>query len=348
MQFRNVLCATILTLVSTSAAFAGVTVSSPAAGSTVATPAHFVASASSNFPITGMRVYVDNVSVFATGAATIDTSIAMNVGSRYVVTQAWDSTGAVFTTAMTLNVTTGTGTPSPTPTPAPTATPTPVPGLPAPPVNALVQSDIDQMTGWQSCTTCAGAGGNGPTANFSMAQNVASPSMDGKAAQFNIAGTTPYSDALWWKQLGANNAVQNFKYEVYFYLTNPNVTQALEFDANQSNGAHKFIFGTQCNVRNGSHWDVWGGTANVWENTGIACTVPAAFTWHHLVWEFQRTATNTIFVGFTYDGVTHYVNKSYPAIASGVNELNVAFQMDGDYAQHAYSTWLDKVSLTSW
>jgi hypothetical protein len=53
-------------------------------------------------------------------------------------------------------------------------------------------------------------------------------------------------------------------------------------------------------------------------------------------------------VGFTYDGVTHYVNRSYPAIASGVNELNIAFQMDGDYAMHAYSTWLDKVSLTSW
>jgi hypothetical protein len=338
MQFRNFLCATILTLASTSAAFAGVTVTSPTAGSTVGSPVHFVASATSTSAITGMRVYVDNVSVFSTLTASIDTSIAMNTGSRYVVTQAWDSTGAVFTTSMTINVSTATGTPTPTPTPAP--------GLPAPPLNAVVQSDIDQMAGWQSCTTCAGAGGNGPTANFSMAQNVASPSMDGRSAQFNIGGTTPYSDALWWKQLGANNAAQNFKYEVYFYLTNPNVAQALEFDANQSNGSHKFIFGTQCNIRNGGVWDVWGGSS--WQSTGIACTVPTAFTWHHLVWEFQRTATNTVFVGFTYDGVTHYVNRSYPAIASGVNELNVAFQMDGDYAMHAYSTWLDKISLTSW
>jgi hypothetical protein len=31
-----------------------------------------------------------------------------------------------------------------------------------------------------------------------------------------------------------------------------------------------------------------------------------------------------------------------------VNELNVAFQMDGDSSMHAYSTWLDKVSLTYW
>jgi hypothetical protein len=70
--------------------------------------------------------------------------------------------------------------------------------------------------------------------------------------------------------------------------------------------------------------------------------------WHHLTWEFQRTATNVIFVGFTYDGVTHYVNRSYPARGSSVHEMNVAFQMDGDFAMHAYSTWLDKVTLTYW
>lgn len=338
MQFRNLLCVVILTLVSASA-FAGVTVTSPANGSTVGSPAQFVGSASSSFPITGIRIYVDNVSVFSTSASTFNTSLAMAAGARHVVTQAWDSTGAVFTTSLTVNVTSG-GTPTPTPTPAP--------GLPAPPSTAKVFSDIDQLTGWQSCTTCAGAGGQGPTATFSMSQNVASPSMDGRAAQFNIGGTVPYSDALWWKQLGAINTASNFKYDVYFYLSNPNVAQSLEFDVNQSNGAHKFIFGTQCNIRNGAHWDVWGGTSGTWQNTGIACTVPSAFTWHHLTWEFQRSATNMIFVGFTLDGVTHYVNRSYPAIGSGVNELNVAFQMDGDFAMHAYSTWIDKVSLTAW
>jgi len=338
MQCRNLLCVVILTLVSASA-FAGVTVTSPTNGSTVGSPAQFVGGASSTFPITGIRIYVDNVSVFSTSVSTFNTSLAMSAGARHVVTQAWDSTGAVFTTSMTVNVTSG-GTPAPTPTPAP--------GLPAPPSTAKVIGDIDQLTGWQSCSQCAGAGGSGPVAAFSQGQNVVSPSMDGRSSQFNISGSTPYSDALWWKQLGAINTTSNFKYDVYFYLTNPNAAQALEFDVNQSNGAHKFIFGTQCNIRNGAHWDVWGGTSGTWQNTGIACTVPAAFTWHHLTWEFQRTTTNTIFVGFTLDGVTHYVNRSYPAIGSGVNELNVAFQMDGDYAMHAYSTWIDKVSLTAW
>jgi hypothetical protein len=69
---------------------------------------------------------------------------------------------------------------------------------------------------------------------------------------------------------------------------------------------------------------------------------------NHLTWQFKRTTTNVISVAFTYDGATHYVNRSYPARTSNIHELNVAFQMDGDYAMHAYSIWLDRVTLTYW
>jgi hypothetical protein len=31
-----------------------------------------------------------------------------------------------------------------------------------------------------------------------------------------------------------------------------------------------------------------------------------------------------------------------------VNELNVAFQMDGNGSMTDYDVWLDKVSLTAW
>jgi hypothetical protein len=73
-----------------------------------------------------------------------------------------------------------------------------------------------------------------------MVANQASPSMDGKSAKFSIGGTVPYSDALWWKQLGAVNTATNLKYDLYFYLTNPTAIQALEFDSNQADGAHHF------------------------------------------------------------------------------------------------------------
>ena len=331
---KHAVCLLIVTFGLSGIAFAGVTVSSPTNGSTVGSPAHFVASATSSFPITAMRIYVDNISVYLVSGGKIDTYVSMSATKHYVVVQAWDSTGAVFKQALTISVS-GTSATS----------------LPLPPSTAVTKANIDQMTGWQSCTVCAGINASGPVATYSMVQNQASPSLDGSSAKFSISGTTAYSDALWWKQLGAVNSAKNFKYDVYFYLTQPQNAQALEFDVNQAIGNERFIFGTQCNIKTGStigHWDVWGNADGNWLSTGVACSAPAAYVWHHLTWEFTRTATQVIYVGFTYDGVTHYVNRTYTARPSSVNELNVAFQMDGDYAMHAYSTWLDKVSLTYW
>ena len=331
---KNAIRLLAMTLAMATASFAGVTVSSPTTGSTSTSPVHFVASATSANPITAMRIYVDNVSVYLISASKLDISVAMGSGTHNVVVQAWDSTGAVFKTPFTLTVS---GT-----------TPTPAPGLPTPPSTATIKADIDQMTGWQSCTVCAGAGANGPVAIYSMVENQASPSLDGHSAKFSISGPTPYSDALWWKQLGAADGATNLKYDVSFYVTNPSVIQALEFDSNQANGTTRWIFGTQCNIKGANHWDVWGNANGNWISTGIPCFAPTAFQWHHLTWEFKRTATQVIYVGFTYDGVTHYVNRAYTPRPSSVHELNVAFQMDGDSAMHAYSTWLDKVTLTYW
>lgn len=325
--------------------FAGVTVSSPGTGSTAGSPVHFVASATSTSPVTAMRIYVDNVSAYLIFGSKIDASVAMSAATHHVVVQAWDSKGMIF--KQTLVLTVSGQNPTPTPTPAPTPTPT---ELPVPPASAVTISNIEQMNGWESCTVCAGEGANGPVAAYSMVANQVSPSLNGKSTRFGISGTTPYSDALWWKQLGAVNTAKNFKYDMYFYLTNPELAQALEFDMNQAIGNQRFIFGTQCNIKTGGtgHWDVWGNAAGNWLTTGIACSMPAAFVWHHITWEFKRTANQVIYVGFTYDGVTHYVNRTYPARPSSVNELNVAFQMDGDSKMNAYSTWLNKVSVTYW
>jgi len=82
----------------------GVTVCSPAAGSTVASPVHFVAAAKSANPITAMRIYVDNISKFTVNASSLDTSVALATGTHSVVVQAWDSTGAVFKTPLTIHV----------------------------------------------------------------------------------------------------------------------------------------------------------------------------------------------------------------------------------------------------
>ncbi len=208
-------------------------------------------------------------------------------------------------------------------------------------------SNIEQKTGWQSCTVCAGTAGAGDAAKYSRTPNQSSPSMDGHSTKHWLGGTNNYTNALWWKQLGANNNAHHFKYDLYFYVKNPNAVQALEFDVNQATGTKRYIFGTECSFKRG-YWDVYqAGTG--WIKTGIWCGKPAAYKWHHLTWEFQRTSDNKVkFVAVTLDGKKNYVNRTYSPHASGAKEINVAFQMDGDKYQTDYSVWLDKVKLTYW
>jgi phosphatidylinositol-3-phosphatase len=83
----------------------GVTVCSPTSGSTVASPAHVSAAAKSSLAsITGMRVYVDGISVYATNAASINTYISMATGTHSMVVQAWDATGAVYKNSLSIKV----------------------------------------------------------------------------------------------------------------------------------------------------------------------------------------------------------------------------------------------------
>jgi hypothetical protein len=206
---------------------------------------------------------------------------------------------------------------------------------------------IEKMPGWQSCSVCAGAGGNGKTVSHSMIQNVSSPTLGAKSAEYKISGSAPYGAALWWKQLGADSSAHNFQYDVYYYLKNPTASQALEFDVNQSLSGHRFVFGTQCNIA--AHtYDVWSVSTH-WIHTGIACSVPKAYVWNHITLEFQRTSSNKVmFVSVSINGSKHYINRTFSPESSGAKELNVAFQMDGRHTLTAYQTWLEKVSLKYW
>jgi acid phosphatase len=88
-----------------SAGSIGVTVCSPGSGSTVASPVRFTAAARSNVAITAMRIYLDNVSVYLTHSGTLDVSLPVAAGTHKAVVQAWDSSGAVFKTGVSITVT---------------------------------------------------------------------------------------------------------------------------------------------------------------------------------------------------------------------------------------------------
>jgi len=109
--------ASATTTVSVSLAFT-ITPVMPLNGATVGPMVHFVATSSSSLPVTVMRIYVDNQSVYTVGAASIDTTVKLAVGSHYVVLQGWNSQGTVAKTPLNITVT------NPPPTVALSATPT--------------------------------------------------------------------------------------------------------------------------------------------------------------------------------------------------------------------------------
>jgi hypothetical protein len=83
----------------------GVTVCSPTSGSTVASPVHVTAAAKSSLAsITAMRVYLDNSSVYSVNAASINTYLSIAGGPHAMVVQAWDATGAVYKSSLSIQV----------------------------------------------------------------------------------------------------------------------------------------------------------------------------------------------------------------------------------------------------
>jgi len=220
------------------------------------------------------------------------------------------------------------------------------------PGSAVVDAAVQALPNWQWCTAkldgkpCASGLGK---ASSSLTQDQQTPSLSGKASQFTLGGKTAYSNALWWKSFGPNRQPTHFVYDLYFYMDDPNSPEALEFDMNQSFGGVRYTWGTECSYRNTGHWDIWNPEAERWETTSVSCPVVSANTWHHLTWTVERVNDQVHYISVALDDHVSKVEKYYnPQPNYRGSELNVAFQMDGDYRQDPYSVWLDKVSLWSW
>ena len=213
------------------------------------------------------------------------------------------------------------------------------------PSNAKTFSNIEQMSGWGSCTGCAGAGGN---AYYTVTSGQSSPSLDGNSMKIFLGGTTPFSHSLIWRRMGNSSSASHFVFEMYYQIDAPARSQGLEFAANQALSSQWFKFSTQCSFSNGQ-WSVWNSKYGGWVKTGIACTRPPAHTWQHVVFEYQRANGKAVFVAITINGNKHYVNKSfYPQSKSGDGSIGIHFQTNGNTTQADYTTWIDKLSFYYW
>lgn len=85
---------------------ATVNITLPTTQPNTATPLHVMATALSGRTITGMWVYVDNVAVYNTSASSLSIYLTMKSGTHTLLVKAWDNTGRIISSSVTLNVAT--------------------------------------------------------------------------------------------------------------------------------------------------------------------------------------------------------------------------------------------------
>ncbi len=213
------------------------------------------------------------------------------------------------------------------------------------PPSATTISDIQKVPAWQSCTACTG----NPLGVFSMLQGIASPSLSGSSASFSLRpGTRPFGAALWFKYLTADNQATHFVLDLDFYLQNPSAPQAMEFAVSQSTGGNRYNFAAQCDLVNQRAWLVWSPNSG-WISSGAPCVPPAAESWNHLTWEFERDGSgHSIFKAVTLNGVRTDINITVPNARDSSSGIDVSFQADASRTATPYSVWLDKISVSYW
>ena len=216
-------------------------------------------------------------------------------------------------------------------------------------------SKIEEMSGWGMCAECAGTGGTGPTGTVSLTHNQSTPSKDGNSSKYFIGGSTPYTNALFWKKLitptqySTNNATHHFIYDAYFYVKDATPVSGLEWDINQYVNGKFYLFGTQCGFRTSHTWDIYDNVNHKWVSTGASCTNLKSYTWHHVIIEVQRTTGNRLhYISVALDGVKHYLDKYYYPTNTSYSAVTVNYQMDGNSTMTDYSTWLDTFNLHYW
>jgi len=302
------------------------------------------ATATSSHPITAWQVYLDGSDVFSSSAKSIGTTISAKQGTHQFVIRAWDSTGAYG--SQTIETTVGESTSAPTPAQAASTTA----GLPTPPSNAKVFSNIEQMTGgWDSCQTAACAGGDGGGTLW-QTFNQGSPSMSGRSMEVFHDGT--YSNALWWRKMGADDSATNFLWDFYVQLDSASVgaAQALEYDAFQFVGGYNYMIGTECNYAAGV-WDTWSEASGKWLHTTVPCKKFSTGTWHHIQWYMTANHSNHTYTYKTLvvDGVVYNLNQTQSAKNLGwADNVGVQWQLDVNGTGTGYQEWVDNAKFTIW
>lgn len=301
------------------------TISVPGEGATVNSPANVIAKAVPPDQIYWVRLYVDGFAVYYSFTNDINQFIWMPPGPHTIEVAAEDVAGYIATATTHVNV-----------------------GALLPGV-----SNIQNLAGWQSCSavfstglTCAAGLG---TASSKLIQGQSTPSLDGSSAQFTMGGPHAYSNELYWYPIGGGNSVSHFTYDLWFYVDDGSAPQSLEFDVNQAFGGTRWTWGSQCDFNQTAKWDIWDPLHAVWVPTSVPCKHFPSQTWIHLVWTLERVGNQVHYITLSVADQNYTVDTYYTAQPNWYQEeIDIAFQLDGNYKQQPYNVWLDKVTLNAY
>jgi len=330
----------------TAKASSGVSVSAPANNTTVTSPVTFDATASSSSCAAGvsaMGIYTATGQLaYTVSGSSLNTSLALSPGTYQTVVEEWDKCGGAATTPITITVSGSTG------------------GEKS--FSNLQRADQWGQYGQRAPTFVDCSPSPCDNISFSMNQGVSSPALSGNSTKFDLGQGDPYGDALFNNHLIGDQSSQglpdtdktliptlhNFVYDVYFYGSNLNASQAVEFDINQFTNGLSFIWGHECRVAGGNEWDIWDNQSGHWVATGVPC-YPKSNDWNHLTIQVQRTSNNQLlYQSITLNGQQYNLNATYAPTSTSWYGVTVNYQMDGNSSQTPYNVYLDNLTFKYW
>jgi len=325
----------------------GVYVTKPANNSSVSSPVNFVATATTTCSkgVSAMGIYTAPYQLaYTVPGASLNTNLTLANGTYNTTVTEWDKCGGATSTPITITVTGGSS------------------------GGGSTFKNLHSGAGWTgygllppSYSICNSCKSSGPNVTWSWTTGISSPSLSGNATKTTIGGAEAYSDVLWNNHLIGDFSSQglpdtghtlvptltSFTYDVWFYSTNVETSQALEFDINQFFNNMGFIWGHECRVAGGHEWDTWDNVNKKWVDTGVACN-PLSNAWNHLVLQVERTSDNQLlFQSITLNGVTNNINITRPhGSAVGWYGVTINYQIDGNSKQAGYTVDLDELNFT--
>jgi uncharacterized repeat protein (TIGR01451 family) len=193
-------------------------------------------------------------------------------------------------------------------------------------------------------------------------ENGPTPSLDGNALQFAIAGGSPYGNCHYYRNLPSQPYATQFTYTLSFWFTptttcnnnpDPPIIQALEFSMSKWDQSKRYEFALQWqNVGEGGpqwrYWDPNQPEPNRW----VAMTPPItqclqAGQWYLFTLEGEIIDEQVHYRRFAIDDDSYVLDMTTSPVSTPgePDRLAVAIQLDGNSEEVPYDVVVDKVCL---